>query len=196
MEDNYKQKKTGRNKFKKFNSLIKILVFIDSLIPNSVNIFLLNFFRNVNGEIGLLIRYLLIKNLCKNCGDNVSIHPNVYLFSLKNISFGNNISIHPMNYIDGSGSLKIGNNVSIAHNCSIITTNHSWANDKLPIKYNPEILGSVLINDDVWIGCGVRILAGVSIGERSVIAAGSVVNKDVINNTMVGGVPSKIIKSI
>jgi acetyltransferase-like isoleucine patch superfamily enzyme len=196
MEENYKEKKTGRNKFKKFNSVIKILVFIDSLVPYSINKFLLNFFRNINGNIGLLIRYLLIKNLSKNCGDNVSIHPNVYLFNLKNISFGNNVSIHPMNYIDGTGGLKIGNNVSIAHSCSIMTTNHSWANDKLPIKYNPKISSDVTINDDVWVGCGVRILAGVSIGQRSIIAAGAVVNKDVIKRTIVGGVPSNKLKSI
>ena len=66
----------------------------------------------------------------------------------------------------------------------------------MPIKYNPSVCSPIVVNDDVWIGCGCRILAGVEIGDRVVIAAGAVVNKNVERNSLYAGVPAKKIKSI
>lgn len=187
---------TGRNKFKKVKWLINTLVFINSLLPKGAIKFLLGMFRHTNGRLGLLIRYVLIKNLAKSCGDNVSVHPGVYLLNLYNIEFGYNVSIHPMCYIDGYGGLSIGNNVSIAHATSVLTTNHTWADVNIPIKYNPETLGPVVIADDVWLGAGVRVLAGVNISTRAIVAAGAVVNKDVASNCIVGGIPARVLKNI
>jgi acetyltransferase-like isoleucine patch superfamily enzyme len=187
---------TGRDKFKKFKIVITVLVSIVSVFPRAINKFLFNFFRNTNGVFGILIRYILLKNLAKNCGDNVSIQPNVFLFNMQNISFGDNISIHPMCYIDGAGTIEIGNNVSIAHNTSIMSTNHTWNDTSIPIKYNEETFGKVVLNDDIWIGCGCRILAGVTVSERTVIAAGAVVTKDIESKSLYGGVPAKLIKKI
>jgi acetyltransferase-like isoleucine patch superfamily enzyme len=187
---------TGRDKFKKNKTVINLLVKLVGSLPNKTRCFLLLYFRNTNGNLGLLIRYLLLKNLAKHCGDNVSVQPNVFLFNLQNISFGNNISIHPMSYIDGAGDIEIGNDVSIAHSTSIISTNHNWNDASIPIKYNKESFKKVIIEDDVWIGCGCRILAGAHISKRAVIAAGAVVIQDVQSNTVYGGVPAKFIKSI
>lgn len=187
---------SGRNSFEKIKWFIRILVFINSLLPKRLNRILFTFFRFTSGKMGLLIRYIILKNTAKKCGDNVSIHPGVYLFNANNISFGNNISIHPMCYVEGIGGLTIGNNVSIAHATSLLTTNHAWDDAQVPIKYNPEIKNAVEIADDVWIGCGARILAGVKIGTRSVVAAGAVVSKNVNNNSLVGGIPAKLIKNI
>lgn len=109
---------------------------------------------------------------------------------------GNNVSVHPFCYIDGEGGIDIGNNVSIAHNVSILSFNHTWQNQSAPIKYNPKIYKPVQISDDVWIGCGVRIMAGVKISKRCVIAAGSVVTKDCSENGLYGGIPAKLIKML
>lgn len=67
-------------------------------------------------------------------------------------------------------------------------------NKEIPIKYNAIDCGKVTIHSDVWIGCGVRILAGVEIFSHSIVAAGCVVTKDVSSDTLVAGVPNKIIK--
>ncbi|WP_205660305.1 acyltransferase [Cognatitamlana onchidii] len=152
--------------------------------------------RNISGNIGLLIRFIMLKNLAKSCGDNVSIHEGVFLKSIKTISFGNNISIHSMCYIDGSGVLDIGNDVSIAHATTIMTTSHTWEDQNTPIKYNPAPKKSVLIKDDVWIASGCRILSGITINSRSIVAAGAVVNKNVPSNCIVGGIPAKVIKQV
>jgi acetyltransferase-like isoleucine patch superfamily enzyme len=187
---------TGRDKFRKIKGLISILVAIHSVLPYGFNLFLMKSFRHTNGNIALLIRYVLLKNLAESCGDNVSVQPGVYLFSLNKMTIGNNVSIHPMCYLDAAGGLNIGSDVSIAHASSIMTTNHAWEDVSTPIKYNPEAFAKVTVCDDVWIGSGVRILAGVTIASRGVIAAGAVVNKSTESHAVYGGVPAKLIKKI
>lgn len=187
---------TGRDKFRKFNGIIRFLSALFSVLPRFILLFLFSFFRNMNGKSGLLIRYLLIRNLAQSCGDNVSIQPNVFLFNIHLLKFGNNVSIHPMCYIDGAGGIEIGNNVSIAHSSSILSTNHTWNDVTVPIKYNKETFSKVTIENDVWIGCGCRILAGVTLHQRSVIAAGAVVTSTVESNSVYGGIPAKLIKKI
>jgi acetyltransferase-like isoleucine patch superfamily enzyme len=187
---------SGRDKFKKIKWLISAMVALNGILPRGVNGFLLKAFRNTNGPIGLLIRYVIVRNLAKSCGDNVSIQPGVFLFSLHEMRFGNNVSIHPMCYLDAAGGLDVGSDVSIAHASSVITANHTWDNAGIPIKYNPETLAKVTISDDVWIGSGCRILAGVTIATRCVIAAGAVVNRSTEQGFVYGGVPAKPIKKI
>ena len=145
---------------------------------------------------GVAFRYCYYKRRFRACGTNVSIHPQVKILNAGQISVGNNISIHPFCYIDGEGGISIGSNVSIAHNVSILSFNHTWDDMLIPIKYNPKSFKSVIIYDDVWIGCGVRIMPGVKISKRCVIAAGSVVTKDCKANSLYGGIPAKFIKSI
>lgn len=187
---------TGRESFNRFNKIINVLVVLFSLLGRRGNHFLLKLFRNTNGKLGLLLRYIFVKNSAKKVGHNVSIQPGVYLFNLKNIQIGDNVSIHPMCYIDAAGGITIGDNVSIAHSSTLISTNHTWDDVALPIKYNPETFAEIIIEDDVWIGCGVRVLAGVTLGNRSVVAAGAVVNKSFGNYSLIGGVPARLIKTI
>ena len=96
-----------------------------------------------------------------------------------------------MCYFECSGGLMIGNNVSIAHSSSILTSTHTYSDFNLPIKYNEILKKTVVIHDDVWIGCGVRILCGVHIDTRCIIGANSLVNKSVDSFSIYGGVPAK-----
>lgn len=187
---------TGRKQFTKFKTIISVLVFSFSLFGKRGNAYLLRKFRNCGGRIGILLRYIFLKNSALYLGDNVLIATNVYLFNVQNLKIGKNVSVHPMCYIDAIGSIEIGNEVSIAHNCSILSVNHQWDNLNIPIKYNTIIKKPVVIEDDVWLGCGVRVLSGVKIESRVCIAAGAVVTRDIPNNTLAGGVPAKIIKKI
>lgn len=187
---------TGREQFDRFKGIINLFIYFFRIFGSRGNYFLIKCFRNTNGKIGLLLRYIFLKNCCKSIGNNVSIQPNVFLFNLQDIEIGDNVSIHPMCYIEGAGGVVIGNDVSIAHASTLISTSHTWEDLNLPIKYNKETFGKIVIESDVWIGAGVRVLAGVKIEKRSIIAAGAVVNKHVDANSIVGGVPAKKIKDI
>lgn len=185
---------TGRMIFKRFGVCIDLFANVVALIPKSMRKWLLRVFRNSGGGFGVFIRFILVKKLAKQCGSNVGIKQYVIIENIENISFGSNISIHPFCYLDGTGGIEIGDDTSIAHSSSIMSTNHTWGNMMVSIKYNPIVLHKVSIASGVWIGCGCRLLAGVNVGERSIIAAGAVVTKDVEPNTIVGGVPAKLIK--
>lgn len=110
------------------------------------------------------------------------------------MSFGNNVSINPYSYL--AGNINIGSNVSIANHTSIHCANHSFSDKTVPIKYQPIINDPITIEDDVWIASGCRILSGVHIGKRVIIAAGAVVTKSIETNSIYAGVPAKKIKSI
>ncbi|MDH0673401.1 acyltransferase [Empedobacter sp. GD03861] len=187
---------TGREKFRKNKIVINFIAIFFSIFGKGINKKLLNIFRNLNGKIGILLRYVLLKNISKKIGDNVSIQPGCFLFHTENLEIGDNVSIHPMCYIDAEGGILIKDNVSIAHSSTLIAANHSWSDESLPIKYNKLILSPIIIEEDVWIGCGVRILAGVKISNRSIVAAGAVVNKSFDERSLIGGVPAKLLKTI
>jgi len=96
--------------------------------------------------------------------------------------------------IGGNCQVKIGNNVAIAPHCKLFACSHHYYNENVVTESYIE--GDITINNNVLIGAGVIILPNVNIGEGAVIAAGSVVTKNVDSNNIVGGVPAKIIKVI
>lgn len=142
-----------------------------------------------------MIRYALLKSIARKCGDNVSIHPDCYIFHLENIAFGNNVSIHPMCYIDGIGGITIGNDVSIAHGATILSSSHQYGDIHIPIKDQGMFYKETIIENNVWIGAKCSILYGTTVAEGSIVAANSLVNKSYQPFSIIGGVPAKTIKS-
>jgi acetyltransferase-like isoleucine patch superfamily enzyme len=187
---------SGREKFQTFRLFINILTAFFRIFPKSFLSFVWNSINPFTGIIPKLLRYCMLKAKAKSVGDNVSIGANTYIKYWDRFTCGNNVSIHEFCMIDCDGGISIGNDVSIAHGTSLISANHTWNDQRVPIKYNPLTKLGIQIKDDVWIGAGVRILDGVVINSRSVVAAGAVVNKEVNPNTIVGGIPAKILKSI
>ena len=88
----------------------------------------------------------------------------------------------------------IGKNVIMGPDVKIYTKNHRFESVEIPMQYQGHTEDKVKIGNDVWIGANSVILPGVTIGDHSIIAAGSVVTKDVPSFAIVGGIPSKIIK--
>jgi acetyltransferase-like isoleucine patch superfamily enzyme len=100
-------------------------------------------------------------------------------------------------HIGASNGVYIGKNVLIASNVYITDHNHNFENTKIPIlKQGIISKGEVHIMENVWIGQNAVILPGVTIGKNSVIAANAVINCDVPDCTIYGGVPAKFIKKI
>jgi acetyltransferase-like isoleucine patch superfamily enzyme len=135
-------------------------------------------------------------------GNNVSIgnrgawflDPNLY--DNPELTIGDNTSINYQVVISVECSVKIGNNCSIAGETKIFDNNsHSiYLNNNR--KMTKDDVSPVKIEDNVWIGMCCIILKGVNIGKGAVVAAGSVVTKDVQSMTLVGGNPARFIKEI
>jgi len=172
------------------------LSLILRLLPRVFSEFLFAVLRNMPTRLGVAARYVIIRRLARSCGRNVFIGESVFLYFTRELVIADNVSIHPMCYINARGGVTIGTNVSMAHSCSVLSTEHSYDDASGPIKYGEIKFAPVLIESDVWVGCGVRILAGTTIGSRSILAAGCVVTRDVPPSVIVGGVPAKVIKTI
>ena len=131
-------------------------------------------------------------------GDNVKIAKYTSVFGANShlLEIGENTTIGMFSMINGfTAKLTIGKNCSIAQSVLIMTDSGPNASPELQKAY-PIISGPVTIENDVWIGAGVVILPNVTIGKFSVIAANSVVTKDVHEYTVVGGTPAKFIKKV
>lgn len=107
------------------------------------------------------------------------------------ISIGEGSVINGDCNLNGQGEISIGVYCHLAKGLTIISSNHNWlSTESLPYD-NKYILKPVVIGDAVWIGANVTILPGVSIGDGSIVAAGSVVIKDVPKGKVFGGNPAK-----
>ena len=146
---------------------------------------------------------LFINNICwmNNNKHNKTTASN--FFDFKKVSVGRE-TYGPLTvgtYGSQDGKLEIGDFVSIAEGVKFILGGEHFINKvtTFPIKkifYNEDeafAKGSIIVEDDVWIGTDALILSGVRIGKGSIIAAGAVVTKDVVEYSIVGGVPAKII---
>lgn len=132
--------------------------------------------------------------------DNVSIGPfsRVIVSSTLNnpgtgITLSKNVGIGSHSNIGGSGGVFIGKDTIIGPYFSAHPENHNFSALNTPIRLQGTTRSSIFIGEDCWIGAKVTILSGVKVGNGCVIAAGSVVNKNVDNNMIVAGVPAKII---
>lgn len=144
-----------------------------------------------------------------NVGNSVTIGKNSILNAWKtylNYSFtpeiiiGNNTHLGEGIHISATTKISVGNNVLIGRRVSIIDNSHgdSSLTDLMIAPANRKLYskGPIIIENNVWIGDKVTILSGVVIGTNSVIGANSVVTKNIPKNSIVGGIPAKIIKTI
>ncbi len=110
----------------------------------------------------------------------------------KHIKIGKNVFInHACTFLD-LGGITIEDDVQIGPKVNLITENHPVA----PSQRKNLDLKSIVIKRNAWIGAAATILPGVTVGENSIVAAGAVVNKDVPPDTIVGGIPARIIRRI
>lgn len=92
------------------------------------------------------------------------------------------------------GPVSIGNDVILAQNIVMSGLNHSYEDIYLPISRQNVTTAPITIEDECWVGANAVITAGVTIGKHSVIAAGSVVTKDVPPYSVAAGNPARVIK--
>lgn len=184
----------GRQIIEKYKKVINILISLAKIFPKRVRKYWFNFFQNTKGKKGLLIRYILFKSISEASGENISIHPNVYIFNLDRFVVGDNVSIHPFCYIQASGGITIGNDVSIAHGVTLMTENHIFSDLNEPINNQGTEKKEIVIRNDVWIGAKATILYGTIIERGTIIGANAVVTKSTADYAVYAGVPAVMIK--
>lgn len=127
-------------------------------------------------------------------GKGVVIYPGVWINPGRNLIIGDGVDLAKDVLITTSGGVKIGDRSLIGYRTQIISINHSIPPVGEPFPISGDDPRAVVIGKDVWIGAGCIITPGVTIGDGAVVAAGSVVTKDVDANSIVGGAPAKLIK--
>ncbi|MFT4740843.1 MAG: acetyltransferase-like isoleucine patch superfamily enzyme [Marivirga sp.] len=111
------------------------------------------------------------------------------------IKIGDNVGIGEFAYLGGAGGLEIGSGCIVGQYFSCHPENHNYQSITAEIRHQGVSRKGIKISGNCWIGSKVTILDGVSIGAGSIIAAGAVVNKSFPENSIIGGVPAKLIKT-
>jgi acetyltransferase-like isoleucine patch superfamily enzyme len=138
------------------------------------------------------IRGLLSLITGSEIDETITVFTPLYLNYGKHIKIGKNVFINFDCVFLGLGGITIEDGVLIAPKVSLLSEGHPVS----PNKRQSLVPGHIHIRKNAWIGAGATILPGVIVGENAVVAAGSVVSKDVPANTVVGGIPAKHIKNI
>jgi len=152
------------------------------------------YLRRCVGKNSIIRRNTRITN-CRNVsiGNNCILQDNVYIRAgaKGKVVFGKGCMVNSFTRFFGHGGIIIGDESQFGPGVTITTTEHDYTKSELP-----EIFKQVTIGKRVWMGSNVTILPGITIGDNSVIGAGSVVTKDIPPNSVAVGVPAKVIKEI
>jgi acetyltransferase-like isoleucine patch superfamily enzyme len=139
------------------------------------------------------VRAVFSELIGKKVDDSFLLIPPFYTTGGLEITVGRNVFVNQNCTFYDLGGLDIADDVMIGPNVSIITSGHPIA----PSRRRAFVIAKpIAIERNVWIAAGVTIIGGVTVGENSVVAAGAVVTKDVPPNTLVGGNPARVIRSI
>ena len=139
------------------------------------------------------VRALFSDLIGKAVDAGFALIPPFYATGGSNLRVGRNVFINQNCTVYDLGGVDIADDVMIGPNVSIITSGHPIE----PSQRRAAVVAKpIVIESNVWIAAGVIIIGGVTVGENSVVAAGSVVTQDVPPNTLVGGNPAKVIRSI
>lgn len=139
------------------------------------------------------IRALFSDLIGKELDGGFSLIPPFYTTGGENIRVGRNVFINQNCTMYDLGGIDIGDDVMIGPNVNIITSGHPLE----PARRRAFVTAKpIVIERNVWIAAGATIIGGVTIGENAVVAAGSVVTRDVPPNTLVGGNPARVLRSV
>jgi len=152
--------------------------------------------------IGSGVRINALSKAGITIGNNVSILDNTIIECTgvirelgEGLVIGNHVGIAQNSFIQVRGPVVIEDEVIFGPGVSIFSENHGTASLDIAIVHQPSTRKGVKVCRGVWVGTRATILDGVTVGEHSIVAAGSVVTKDVPPYSIVGGVPARVIKS-
>jgi maltose O-acetyltransferase len=165
------------------------------LINKLVSLFLRRLLRCVPLILFPKFNVWIFRQLGYDIARDALIYSSVQIFGDISVRIGNGTFIgHESVITGGSAKIIIGSNCDISDRVSIFCGTHEFGNRTR--RAGKDIGKDIEIGDGVWIGYGVLVLPGISIGNGAIIAAGSIVNKNVEENTLVGGNPIRVIRKL
>ena len=133
----------------------------------------------------------------RSIGKGARVFSTVKIYAASKGTIGANVVVNDFVHVWGGGGLSIGDNTLIASHVVITTTTHDIAALSKGKLYNhSNIMDPVIIGSNVWIGSGAIILPGVTVGDNSVVAAGSIVTRDVPSCSLVVGIPARPVRRL
>jgi acetyltransferase-like isoleucine patch superfamily enzyme len=147
-------------------------------------------------DFAIKLRRILAQRVFRKCGEDVVIHHNVLFNSGRNIELGDGAFLNRDVMLDDRAALTIGDHAMIAAGVVIETHSHAYDDFSVPLPHGRRIPAPVHIGSNTLLGYKAAVMAGVTIGNRCIVAANSVVTRDVPDQTIVGGVPARAIKTI
>jgi acetyltransferase-like isoleucine patch superfamily enzyme len=139
------------------------------------------------------VRTLFSELIGRKVDDSFLLIPPFYATGGADTRVGRNVFVNQNCTFYDLGGLDIADDVMIGPNVSLITSGHPVEPSR---RRDFTIAKPIVIERNVWIAAGATIIGGVTVGENSVVAAGAVVTQNVPPNTLVGGNPAKVIRSI
>ena len=138
------------------------------------------------------VRTLLSELFGYRVPETFRVFPPFYTDFGKNITVGENVFVNACCHFQDHGGVTLGDGCQIGHNVVFATLDHGIA----PAERRTTVPAPIVLGRNVWVGSNATILRGVTIGDNAVVAAGAVVAKDVEANTIVGGVPARLLRRI
>lgn len=143
---------------------------------------------------GKEMRYWCCKHIFKHCGKNVNIERGAYFGTGADVRIGDNSGLGIICWVPSN--ITIGSEVLMGPDVTILDRNHEFKRTDIPIgRQGDTERKPTIIEDDVWIGCQVLIMPGKTIKQGSIIAGGCVLCKDFPAYSIIGGNPSRLIRS-
>lgn len=146
-------------------------------------------FRSLNW-----IKVGFLRTFGARIGTRPSLYSGIWIMPIKGLQLADDVDLARGVLITTGGGVEIGSRTLIGYGAKILSANHK-VSDKGVFGTGHEFR-RVVIGEDVWVGANVVILPGVTVGDRAVVAAGAVVTRDVQEQTIVAGVPARVVGSV
>jgi acetyltransferase-like isoleucine patch superfamily enzyme len=137
------------------------------------------------------IRTLMSRLTGRTVDESVAVFPPFYTEFGKNLRLGKNVFINLGCRFQDTGGITIGDGTLIGHGSTLTTLNHAID----PARRADMLPSPIVIGRNVWLGAGVTVVPGVTIGDGAIVGAGAVVTKDVAADTIVAGVPARVVRA-
>lgn len=140
------------------------------------------------------IRYWFVKKLLLECGENVVVKNKCYFGNGTKLKVGSFSQLGQNSRL--TGPITLGSHIMMGPDVVMMAVTHdvSDLSKTMVDPSNPAIVNPIIIGNNIWIGTRVIIMPGVNIGDNSIIGAGAVVTKSFPENSIIGGIPAKLIK--